>query len=90
MRSVCCDCDLGLKRSDCTNEEYIECECRRWFSERFKYEDLTEKTVWFIENILDVKLRQEKCGVKEHIKFFIPHLTHILIYRTKIIKEIKK
>lgn len=57
MKMVCSNYDLGLKCSDCTDEEYIECECRRWFSERFKYEDLTEKTVWFIENILNVKLR---------------------------------
>lgn len=33
MRSVCANCDLGLKRSDCTDNEYIECECRRWMIE---------------------------------------------------------
>ena len=30
MRSVCVNCDLGLKRSECTDKEYTECECRRW------------------------------------------------------------
>ena len=29
MKSVCANCDLGLKRSECTDNEYIECECRR-------------------------------------------------------------
>lgn len=30
MKSVCANCDLGLKRSECTDNEYIECECRKW------------------------------------------------------------
>ena len=30
MKIVCSNCDLGLKRSNCTDNEYIECECRRW------------------------------------------------------------
>lgn len=30
MKSVCANCDLGLKRSKCTDKEYTECECRRW------------------------------------------------------------
>lgn len=30
MKSVCANCDLGLKRSECTDKEYIECECRKW------------------------------------------------------------
>ena len=30
MKSVCANCDLGLKRSECTDKEYTECECRRW------------------------------------------------------------
>ena len=30
MKSVCTNCDLGLKRSECTDKEYTECECRRW------------------------------------------------------------
>ena len=28
MKSVCANCDLGLKRSECTDKEYTECECR--------------------------------------------------------------
>lgn len=27
---LCANCDLGLKRSECTDKEYTECECRRW------------------------------------------------------------
>ena len=30
MESVCMNCDLGLKRSECTDKEYTECECRKW------------------------------------------------------------
>lgn len=30
MESVCINCDLGLKRSECTDKEYTECECRKW------------------------------------------------------------
>lgn len=30
MESVCRNCDLGLKRSECTDKEYTECECRKW------------------------------------------------------------
>ena len=30
MKSVSANCDLGLKRSECTDKEYTECECRRW------------------------------------------------------------
>ena len=30
MKSACANCDLGLKRSECTDKEYTECECRRW------------------------------------------------------------
>ena len=30
MKSVFANCELGLKRVECTNKEYTECECRRW------------------------------------------------------------
>ena len=33
MKSVCSNCDLGLKRSDCTEQERLRCECRRWMIE---------------------------------------------------------
>ena len=36
MRMVCSDCDLGLKRSDCTEREYVQCECRRWIAEEIR------------------------------------------------------
>lgn len=36
MRMVCSDCDLGLKRSDCTEREYVQCECRRWIAKEIR------------------------------------------------------
>lgn len=40
MKSVCANCDLGLKRSECTDIEYIECECRRWMIEEINQTNL--------------------------------------------------
>lgn len=40
MKSVCSNCDLKLKRSDCSDLEYIECECRRWMIENMRYTTL--------------------------------------------------
>ena len=36
MRMVCSDCDLGLKRSDCTEREYVQCECRKWIAKEIR------------------------------------------------------
>lgn len=41
MKSVCANCDLGLKRSECTDNEYIECECRRWMIETIKQNNIS-------------------------------------------------
>lgn len=41
MKMVCANCDLGLKRSDCSDREYIECECRRWMIEVINQETLS-------------------------------------------------
>lgn len=41
MKSVCANCDLGLKRSECTDTEYIECECRRWMIEEIKQDNIS-------------------------------------------------
>lgn len=41
MKMVCSNCDLGLKRSECSDREYIECECRRWMIESIKSETLS-------------------------------------------------
>lgn len=40
MQRVCHNCDLGLKRSDCSDLEYIECECRRWLIENIRHTTL--------------------------------------------------
>ena len=36
MKMVCSDCGLGLKRSDCTEREYVQCECRRWIAKEIR------------------------------------------------------
>lgn len=41
MKSVCTNCDLGLKRSECTDKEYTECECRRWMIEEIKRDNIS-------------------------------------------------
>ena len=40
MKSVCSNCDLKRKRSDCSDLEYIDCECRRWMIENMRYTTL--------------------------------------------------
>ena len=40
MKMVCSNCDLGLKRSECSDIEYTECECRRWMMEVMKQRTL--------------------------------------------------
>lgn len=41
MKMVCSNCDLGLRRCNCSDREYIECECRRWMVESIKHETLS-------------------------------------------------
>lgn len=41
MKSVCSNCDIGLKRSECSDKEYIECECRRFIIEMLNQTTLT-------------------------------------------------
>lgn len=36
MKSACSNCDLGLKRANCSDLEYVECECRRWMTQQLK------------------------------------------------------
>ena len=36
MKMVCSDCDLGLKRADCTEREYVQCECRKWIAKEIR------------------------------------------------------
>ena len=48
MKMVCANCDLGLKRKECTDHEYIECECRR-----FIIEALNQTTLIGFMHILD-------------------------------------
>jgi hypothetical protein len=48
MGSVCRNCDLGLKRSECTDTEYVECECRRWI-----IEEINQTTLLGFMHLLD-------------------------------------
>lgn len=48
MKMVCSNCDLGLKRSDCSDKEYVECECRKWMVEA-----INQNTLLGFMHILD-------------------------------------
>ena len=52
MKCACSNCDLGLKRSDCSEGDYIECECIRWLTEELKQTTVTG----FVNNVLDYVL----------------------------------
>lgn len=49
MKQVCSNCDLGLKRKDCDEHDYIECECIRWLTAELKNTTITG----FVNNVLD-------------------------------------
>ena len=51
MKSVCANCDLGLKRSECTDKEYSECECRRCI-----IEEINQTTLLCFMHLLDEAL----------------------------------
>lgn len=51
MKAVCSNCDLRLKRSDCTDNEYIECECRRWI-----IEEINQTNLFSFMHVLDEAL----------------------------------
>ena len=72
MKMVCANCDIGLKRSDCSDREYIECECRKWMVEVINQETLTgfmhvldEALEVVYENKKDLKNKQIRMA--EHI-----------------------
>ena len=48
MKSICSNCDLGLTRSECTDKEYTECECRRWM-----IEEINQTTLLGFMHLLD-------------------------------------
>nr|DAU51677.1 MAG TPA: hypothetical protein [Caudoviricetes sp.] len=48
MKSVCTNCDLGLKRLECTDTEYVECECRKWM-----IEEMNQTTLLGFMHLLD-------------------------------------
>ena len=51
MKMVCANCDLGLKHSDCSDIEYVECECRRWMIEA-----INKRTLSGFTHVLDEAL----------------------------------
>lgn len=44
MESVCKNCDLNLKQSDCSDAEYAECEIKRWLQKYLRWFDTDELT----------------------------------------------
>ena len=72
MKMVCSNCDLGLKRSECSDIEYTECECRRWIIEIINKRTLSgfmhvldEALEVVYENKKDLKNKQIRMA--EHI-----------------------
>lgn len=72
MKMVCANCDLGLKRSECSDIAYTECECRRWMIEVINQRTLSgcmqvldEALEMVYENKND--LRNNRLRVAEHI-----------------------
>ena len=72
MKMVCANCDLGLKRSECSDREYIECECRKWMVEIINQETLTG-FMHVLDDALEIvfenkkDLRNNKIRMAEHI-----------------------
>ena len=72
MKIVCANCDLGLKRSECSDIEYTECECRRWI-----VEVINKRTLSGFEHVLDEALemvyenkndlRNNRLSIAKHI-----------------------
>lgn len=48
MESVCRNCDLGLKRSECTDKEHTERECRKWI-----IKEINQTTLLGLMHLLD-------------------------------------
>ena len=53
MKAVCSNCDLGLKRKECSDVEYVECECRRWM-----IEVINKRTLSGFMHVLDEALEE--------------------------------
>lgn len=72
MKMVCSDCDLGLKRADCTEREYVQCECRRWM-----VEEINQTTLLAFMYILDEALEtvyKNKNDLRNNKAMMIEHL----------------
>lgn len=72
MKTVCSDCDLGLKRADCTEREYVQCECRKWM-----VEEINQTTLLAFMYILDEALEtvyKNKNDLRNNKAMMIKHL----------------
>jgi hypothetical protein len=83
MESVCKNCDMKLKRSDCSDEEYVECETRRWIG---KYVNCfnTDELVNIIES--EFSKNMEKYGYDEHrnyVRNFLIDIASFCIDRSR-------
>lgn len=77
MKSVCANCDLGLKRSECTGIEYIECECRRWMIEEINQSNLLA-FMYILDEVLET-VYENKNDLKNNKARMIEFLSKGLI-----------
>lgn len=77
MKSVCANCDLGLKRSECTDNEYIECECRRWMIEEINQSNLLA-LMYILDEVLET-VYENKNDLKNNKARMIEFLSKGLI-----------
>lgn len=77
MKSVCANCDLGLKRSECTDNEYIECECRRWMIEEINQSNLLA-FMYILDEVLET-VYENKNDLKNNKARMIEFLSKGLI-----------
>lgn len=77
MKAVCSNCDLGLKRHDCTDNEYIECECRRWMIEKIHSTNLLS-FMYLLDEILEM-IYENKNDLKNNKARMIEFLSKGLI-----------
>ena len=77
MKMVCSNCDLGLKRSDCTDLEYTICECRKWM-----IETINQTTLLGFMHVLDEVLEtvdENKTNLRNNKARMIEFLSKRLI-----------
>ena len=59
MKMGCSDCDLGLKRADCTEREYVQCECRKWIAKEIRSGTIYS-SLHFLDETLELIYKDKK------------------------------